>query len=82
MIIIKMINVFFFKYFYNNIKLKKNFVIGEMSVFYLFTRFRFNWNEIEFSIFSTYNMMTGLIGMYLPVILKCNKIKCYIENCN
>lgn len=33
-----------------------------MSVFYLFTRFQFNWNEVQFSIFSTYNMLTGLIG--------------------
>jgi len=35
---------------------------GEMAVTYLFTRFRFNWSEVEFSIFSTYAMLTGLVG--------------------
>lgn len=37
-------------------------ISGEMSVFYLFTRYQFNWSEVQFSIFSTYNMLTGLIG--------------------
>lgn len=36
---------------------------GEMSVVYLFTRYRFNWGEVEFSLFSTYGMITGLIGI-------------------
>ena len=36
-----------------------------MSVFYLFTRYRFNWSEVEFSVFSTYAMVAGLIGMYI-----------------
>lgn len=35
---------------------------GEMSVFYLFTRYKFNWSEVEFSFFSTYAMLTSLIG--------------------
>lgn len=38
---------------------------GEMSVFYLFTRYQFNWSEVEFSVFSTYAMLTGLVGKYL-----------------
>lgn len=33
-----------------------------MTVLYLFTRLRFNWNEVDFSIFSTYGMVTNLIG--------------------
>jgi MFS transporter, PCFT/HCP family, solute carrier family 46, member 3 len=40
---------------------------GEMSVIYLFTRFKFNWSEIEFSIFSTYAMLTSLIGTLFSV---------------
>lgn len=50
--------------------------IGEMSVMYLFTRFRFNWSEVEFSIFSTYNMLTGLIGKNKNVFpfIHCNLI--------
>lgn len=33
-----------------------------MAVSYLFTRFKFNWSEIEFSLFSTYAMLTSLVG--------------------
>lgn len=33
-----------------------------MAVIYLFTRNKFNWNEVDFSIFSTYNMLVNLIG--------------------
>lgn len=33
-----------------------------MSLFYLFTRYQFNWSEVEFSFFSTYNMAVHLIG--------------------
>ncbi|KAL1131848.1 hypothetical protein AAG570_011459 [Ranatra chinensis] len=32
-----------------------------MTVMYLFTRYRFNWDEVDFSIFSTYSMITNLI---------------------
>lgn len=35
---------------------------GEMSVVYLFTRYKFKWSEIEFSLFSTYETLTGLLG--------------------
>lgn len=37
---------------------------GEMSLFYLFTRYQFNWSEVEFSFFSTYSMAIHLIGDY------------------
>lgn len=37
---------------------------GEMSVIYLFTRFKFNWSEVEFSFFSTYAMLTSLVGKF------------------
>lgn len=37
-------------------------VAGEMAVMYLFMRYRFNWNEVKFSMFSTYSMVTNLIG--------------------
>lgn len=29
---------------------------------YLFTRFHFNWSEVEFSIYSSYSMIIQLIG--------------------
>lgn len=37
-------------------------LFGEMSVLYLFTRYQFNWSEVEFSIFSTYSVITNVIG--------------------
>ncbi|XP_055594457.1 tetracycline resistance protein, class A-like [Uranotaenia lowii] len=40
---------------------------GEMSVIYLFTRYRFNWSEVEFSFFSTYGVLTGLVGTLFSV---------------
>nr|XP_022901640.1 proton-coupled folate transporter-like [Onthophagus taurus]XP_022901641.1 proton-coupled folate transporter-like [Onthophagus taurus] len=40
---------------------------GEMVVMYLFTRYRFNWDEFDFSIFSAYNMITGFIGTGISV---------------
>lgn len=35
-----------------------------MSVIYLFTRYKFNWSEVEFSFFSTYAMLTSLVGEF------------------
>lgn len=35
---------------------------GEMAVLYLYMRFRYNWNEVTFSMFSTFGMVTNLIG--------------------
>ncbi|KAM3966882.1 putative peptidoglycan muropeptide transporter SLC46 [Aphomia sociella] len=42
-------------------------IYGEMSVMYLFTRYRFNWNEVDFSMFSTYAMCTSLLGTLFSV---------------
>lgn len=41
---------------------------GEMSLVYLFTRYRFNFDEVEFSIFTTYAMATGLLGKQIASI--------------
>ncbi|KAH8418948.1 hypothetical protein KR222_009358 [Zaprionus bogoriensis] len=48
---------------------------GEMAVTYLFTRFRFNWSEVEFSFFSTYAMFTGLIGVIFCVGILSHKLE-------
>ncbi|XP_046744566.1 solute carrier family 46 member 3-like [Diprion similis] len=40
---------------------------GEMAVMYLFTRYRFNWNEVQFSMFSTYSMLTNLAGTMVSI---------------
>lgn len=48
---------------------------GEMSVIYLFTRYQFNWSEVEFSFFSTYAMITGLIGTLFSVGVLSHMLK-------
>ncbi|KAF7414591.1 solute carrier family 46 member 3 [Vespula maculifrons] len=40
---------------------------GEMAVLYLYMRYRYNWNEVTFSMWSTYGMVTNLIGTALSV---------------
>ncbi|XP_050525543.1 uncharacterized protein LOC126896640 isoform X2 [Daktulosphaira vitifoliae] len=45
---------------------------GEKGVLYLFTRVKFNWNEMQFSIFSTFSVVINLIGtcLVLGVLIK------------
>ncbi|KAJ9578948.1 hypothetical protein L9F63_024944 [Diploptera punctata] len=42
---------------------------------YLFTRYRFNWNEVDFSIFSTYSMITNLFGTMVSVCVFSHILK-------
>lgn len=42
-----------------------------MSVMYLSARIRFNWDEVDFSIFSTFTMATGFIGELIFVLYDC-----------
>ncbi|XP_050538920.1 solute carrier family 46 member 3-like [Daktulosphaira vitifoliae] len=42
-------------------------IYGEMSVMYLFTRVRFNWDEVDYSLFSTYSMITNSVGTIFSV---------------
>lgn len=48
---------------------------GEMVVMYLFTRYRFNWDEVDFSIFSTYSMCTNLLGTMVSVGILSHVLK-------
>ncbi|XP_023720850.1 proton-coupled folate transporter isoform X2 [Cryptotermes secundus] len=48
---------------------------GEMAVMYLFTRYRFNWNEVDFSLFSTYGMITNLFGTMVSVCVFSHVLK-------
>ncbi|KOB72195.1 Adenylate cyclase, partial [Operophtera brumata] len=36
-------------------------MFGELSVMYIFARYRFNWDEVKYSIYSTYSLMTHSI---------------------
>ncbi|XP_050538927.1 proton-coupled folate transporter-like [Daktulosphaira vitifoliae] len=48
---------------------------GEMSVMYLSTRVRFNWDEVQYSIFSAYFMIIGLIGTSFSLWVFSHKLK-------
>ncbi|XP_045446610.1 uncharacterized protein LOC123654769 [Melitaea cinxia] len=48
---------------------------GEFSVLYLFTRFRFNWDEVKYSIWSTYSIVTNLIGTAFSISLFSKHLK-------
>jgi hypothetical protein len=38
--------------------------VGDKGVVYLFTRVKFNWNELQFSVFSTTAMCVNLLGKW------------------
>ncbi|XP_052738477.1 solute carrier family 46 member 3-like [Bicyclus anynana] len=40
---------------------------GELSVMYISTRYRFNWDEVRFSIFQAYNFVTHTIGTIFSI---------------
>ncbi|XP_052751740.1 proton-coupled folate transporter-like [Galleria mellonella] len=42
---------------------------GEFSVLYLFARYRFNWDEVQYSIWSTYSIVTNLLGTLFSIAL-------------
>ncbi|KAM3961885.1 proton-coupled folate transporter-like [Aphomia sociella] len=48
---------------------------GEFSVLYLFARYRFNWDEVEFSMWSTYSIVTNLLGTLFSISLFTNYMK-------
>lgn len=48
---------------------------GEMSVMYLSTRIRFNWDEVDYSMFSTFTMVTGFIGTSISLWVFSHKLK-------
>ncbi|XP_063905080.1 probable peptidoglycan muropeptide transporter SLC46 [Zophobas morio] len=42
---------------------------GEVSVLYLFVRYRFGWNEVDYSIYSTFYVITHMLGTLFSLIL-------------
>lgn len=48
---------------------------GEMSVMYLSTRIRFNWDEVDYSMFSTFTMIIGFIGTSISLWIFSHKLK-------
>lgn len=48
---------------------------GEVSILYLSTRYRFNWDEIKFSIFQTYNFVTHTVGTIFSILFFSKYLK-------
>ncbi|KAJ8732265.1 hypothetical protein PYW08_014995 [Mythimna loreyi] len=48
---------------------------GEFTVLYLFTRYRFNWDEVQYSMWSTYCIVTNLLGTFFSISLFSNYLK-------
>ncbi|KAH9629213.1 hypothetical protein HF086_009603 [Spodoptera exigua] len=48
---------------------------GEFTVMYLFTRYRFNWDEVQYSMWSTYSIVTNLMGTFFSITLFSNYMK-------
>ncbi|KAB0804046.1 hypothetical protein PPYR_01016 [Photinus pyralis] len=48
---------------------------GEISVVYLFARKQFQWNEVQFSMFYSVNVVLHIIGTVIALALLCNYFK-------
>ncbi|XP_050342610.1 uncharacterized protein LOC126768499 isoform X1 [Nymphalis io] len=42
---------------------------GEISILYISTRYRFNWDEVKFSIFQAYNCITHTFGTIFSILV-------------
>ncbi|XP_061728983.1 proton-coupled folate transporter-like [Cydia pomonella] len=42
---------------------------GELSVIYMSTRYRFGWDELQFSIYQTYNFVTHTLGTVFSLVV-------------
>ncbi|PZC83886.1 hypothetical protein B5X24_HaOG206635 [Helicoverpa armigera] len=48
---------------------------GELSVMYIFARYRFNWDEVKYSIYSTYSLITHSVGTLFSISVFSRKLK-------
>ncbi|XP_061709688.1 probable peptidoglycan muropeptide transporter SLC46 isoform X1 [Cydia pomonella] len=48
---------------------------GEIAVMYMSTRYRFGWDELQFSIYQTYNFVTHTIGTVFSLIVFSKMLK-------
>ncbi|XP_068630417.1 lysosomal proton-coupled steroid conjugate and bile acid symporter SLC46A3-like [Battus philenor] len=48
---------------------------GEISILYISTRYRFNWDEVKFSIFQTYNFIVHTVGTMFSLIVFSKHLK-------
>ncbi|KAJ8732509.1 hypothetical protein PYW07_015108 [Mythimna separata] len=48
---------------------------GEVTVMYLFTRYKFHWDDVQYSMWSTYVIITNMAGTFFSVTLFSNYMK-------
>ncbi|VVC34721.1 Hypothetical protein CINCED_3A007627 [Cinara cedri] len=48
---------------------------GEQAFMYLLTRVKYNWNEVDYSIFSAYYFICNLVGIGFTLMLLVNQLK-------
>ncbi|XP_053602972.1 uncharacterized protein LOC128670958 [Plodia interpunctella] len=48
---------------------------GELSIMYIFARYRFNWDEVKYSIYSTYSLITHSIGTLFSISVFSKKLR-------
>ncbi|XP_049865726.1 proton-coupled folate transporter-like [Pectinophora gossypiella] len=48
---------------------------GELSIMYIFTRYRFNWDEVKYSIYSTYALVTHSLGTLFSISVFSKRMK-------
>ncbi|CAG4936863.1 unnamed protein product [Colias eurytheme] len=48
---------------------------GELSIMYIFARYRFNWDEVKYSIYSTYSLVTHSIGTMFSITIFSKKLR-------
>ncbi|KAG5668431.1 hypothetical protein PVAND_016371 [Polypedilum vanderplanki] len=48
---------------------------GEQSVVYLFTRLKFNWNEVNFGIYQTFSTVVTMSGTFLALVILSRILK-------
>ncbi|CAH2075033.1 unnamed protein product, partial [Iphiclides podalirius] len=52
-------------------------LMGELSVMYIFVRYRFNWDEMHYSIYSTYSLIMHSIGTIFSISVFSKKLKAH-----
>nr|CAD7259524.1 unnamed protein product [Timema shepardi] len=50
-------------------------MFGESAINYLFTRYKFNWNEVDYSMYATYTVIVHLIGTMIAITLFSRVLK-------
>lgn len=50
-------------------------IAGELNVMYLFVRYKFGWNEMQYSIYSTFNIVAHMTGTIFSLMFFSKYLK-------